>query len=135
MVDPLSTVAIMLNAALIGIGATFCFSMMITNRADTVDLIEWADGRRIDSLVGTTMTFAGKCASALCSFLIGILLQLARYDASLTVQSDSAIAAINSLLGWIPFALGLVLLLVSAIMRIETEVKAMNEGKKAGGLR
>jgi len=134
IIDPLSTLAIMLNATLIGVGATFCFSMLITNRADTVDLIEWADGRRIDSLVGTTMTFAGKCASALCSFLIGILLQLSRYDATLTVQPDSAITAINSLLGWIPLALGLILLLVSATMKIEDEVRAMNEGKKAQGM-
>lgn len=91
-------------------------------------------GRRIDSLVGTTMTFATKCASALCSFLIGLLLQVAKYDANLKVQPAGAVKAITALLGWIPLVLGLVLLLVSARMNIEAEVREMNEGKRAKGL-
>lgn len=59
---------------------------------------------------------------------------MAKYDANLKVQPAGAIKAINALLGWVPFILGLVLLVVSISMKIETEVKAMNEGKKEKGL-
>ncbi len=109
--DPYSIVAIYINALSVGISATIAFIMFNINRASIVDIIEKKNGRRIDSMVSTSDSFASKLSSAGATQLIAISLSLSGFDASLSgAQPEAAINTINNMLGFVPSVLSLLML-------------------------
>lgn len=76
--------------------------------ADTVDYGEWKTGARTEGLVYSASSFGMKVGTGLGGAIIGWVLSFAHYDGTLTVQPESAIAAIKSLYIYIPIVLTLV---------------------------
>ncbi|GHV81529.1 MFS transporter [Spirochaetia bacterium] len=135
MFDPASLPAMYINAISVGFSATIAFIMMNTNRNNIVDLIEWKDGRRLDSLVSTADNLAAKLADAGATQLIAIALSLTGFNASLPAQPAAAIHTIELMLGWVPFFVSIAMLVVVLFFDIEDELKKMRKEKLeiAGG--
>jgi sugar (glycoside-pentoside-hexuronide) transporter len=133
--DPFSIGAIYLNAVTVGFSVAVAFVIFNTNRNNIVDIIEWNDGRRLDSLVSTADNLASKLAAAGASEIVAVLLSSAGYNADLAVQPERALEAINFLLGWAPALVSAVMLVVVFFLNIEKDTARMNREKaEAAGL-
>ena len=131
ILSPFSVAAIYVNAVSAGIAITVAFVMFNTNRNNIVDLIEWKDGRRLDSLVSTADNLAAKLATAGATLLITAVLDANGFQSELTVQPDSAVAAICAMLGWVPALVGVIMLVVVCFLNIEDDTKRMLAEKAA----
>lgn len=133
VIDPFSQGAIMVNAISVGIGATIAFVMFNTNRNNIVDVIEWNDGRRLDSLVSTADNLASKLAVAAASLLITLSLKVTGFNGAVDIQPSAAINAINAMLGWVPLIIGVLMFIVVSFINLDKEIKRVNEEKAAAG--
>ncbi len=71
------------------------------------------NGKRMDGTIGAVKGFLGKVGGALGLGMVGWLLELGRYDGTLSVQPDSAIFMIKFLIGIVPvITFGIVALLM-----------------------
>lgn len=97
--------------SVIGSIAIIPVSMMINIYIiDTMDYGEWVTGKRVEGILGSFVTFAGKVGSGIASGMVGLIMGLAGYDGSLAVQSKSALISIEALFNWIPMVFMIVLL-------------------------
>jgi sugar (glycoside-pentoside-hexuronide) transporter len=131
LIDPFALGAIYLNAVTVGFSVAVAFVIFNTNRNNIVDIIEWKDGRRLDSLVSTADNLTSKLATAGATELVAILLSTAGYNADLAVQPSQVVGAINFLLGWAPVIVSVVMLLTVFFLNIEEDTARMNR-EKAG---
>jgi sugar (glycoside-pentoside-hexuronide) transporter len=129
LIDPFSIGAIYLNAVTVGFSVAVAFVIFNTNRNNIVDLIEWKDGRRLDSLVSTADNLASKLAAAGATELVAILLSSAGFNADLAVQPVRAVGAINFLLGWAPVIVSVAMLVTVLFLNIEEDTVRMNREK------
>ncbi|MDR0641578.1 MAG: glycoside-pentoside-hexuronide (GPH):cation symporter [Treponema sp.] len=134
LIDPFSYGAIMVNAATVGFAVAIAFVMFNTNRNNIVDLIEWRKGRRLDALVSTADNLASKLATAGATQIVAVLLSVSGFNGESQVQPEAAIGAINFLLGWAPFAVSLVMLIVVFFLEIEKDMDVMRREKAAAGI-
>lgn len=125
--DPFSAAALYVNCVSTGIAVAITFVMFNTNRNNLSDLVEWREGRRYDGMVGTADNLSTKLGEAIAAQLLTRTLAAAGYDASLTVQPDSAVNAINAMLGWVPAIFGLGIIAVVLFLNIEDEMKKMHK--------
>jgi Na+/melibiose symporter-like transporter len=131
ILDPFHITSMYICAITVGFSVSTAFVMMNTNRNNICDLIEWKDGRRIDSLVSTADGLASKLASAGATQLMAIALSVTGFNASLETQPQSAINTIILLLGWVPFIVSVVMLVAVFLMDIEKELAKMRDEKAA----
>lgn len=128
---PTSLPAIYLNCITTGIAVAFTFVMFSTNRNSLADLIEYREGRRYDGMIGTADNFATKLGDAVNARLLTFALAKAGYDATLTVQPESAIKVINSMMGWIPALFGIFIIIISCMMNIDEELDSLHSVEDA----
>jgi sugar (glycoside-pentoside-hexuronide) transporter len=126
LIDPFSVGAIYVNAVTMGVAVTITFVMFNTNRNNLSDLIEWRAGRRLDGMIGTADNLSAKLGEAAATELIALSLAAAGFDANLAVQPESAIRCINAMLGWVPAAVGALLMVVVLFLNIDKEMALMN---------
>lgn len=136
LISPYSMLGIYTNAFSVGVGATITYVMFNTNRNNIADIVEWKNGRRIDSMVAAGDNLASKLAEALAVELMGFALGAAGLDAikEFTTIAEmvnlpeyaSTTRMICALLGWVPFAVAAVMLLILFRMDI---VKEMEESR------
>ncbi len=131
VLQPYSMGAIYVNAISVGIGATIAFVMFNTNRNNIVDIIEWRDGRRLDSLVSTADNLASKLAVAGATQLIAVSMSIAGFDAELVSQPAQTLSTINALLGWVPMLVAVGMLVVVCFLNVEDDLKRVNDEKAA----
>ncbi|MEG0913164.1 MAG: glycoside-pentoside-hexuronide (GPH):cation symporter [Oscillospiraceae bacterium] len=130
IINPFSIGALYVNAITVGVSVAITFVMFNTNRNNIVDIIEWNDGRRLDSLVSTADNLAAKLATAAATQLIAISLSLSGFNAALPVQPTQAINTINALLGWIPMVVAFLMLIIVCFLNIEDDFKKMETEKQ-----
>lgn len=124
MINPFSTLNIYLNAVSVGVGSTITFIMFNTNRNNIADIVEMQSGRRMDALVANGDNLAAKLAQAGATQLMALALSRAGFSEALKLdQTPETIKTITSLLGWIPFAVSVVMLGVLIIMDVEKEMR------------
>ena len=128
---PFNAAAMYVNAISIGIAVTITFVMFNTNRNNIVDIIEWKDGRRLDSLVSTADNLASKLATAGVVQAIALSLSMAGFSVSLPKQPAAVLNTINSMLGWVPLVFAALMLIVVFFLDIEGDMEKMNAEKKA----
>lgn len=124
---PANRIAMFVNAAGVAVGVAITFVMFNTNRNNIVDLIEEKEGRRLDSMVSTVDNLAAKLAQSLVTWLIGVTLAAAGYNAELTIQPPAVITTLNALIGVVPMLFGVAMFFVVRGFKIEEEIKALNE--------
>lgn len=117
--------SVMVNAISVAYAATVAFVEFSTNRNNIVDIIEWKDHHRLDSLVSTCDNLIVKLSKAGASLLMTSALAASGFNAELAVQPASAINAINGFLGWVPMCFALLMVLVAIFHPIEKETAAM----------
>lgn len=128
--DPFSTGALYVNCVTTGVAVAITFVMFNTNRNNLSDLVEWREGRRYDGMIGTADNLSTKLGEAVAAKLLTAALDHAGYDAELAVQPDSAINAINAMLGWVPALVGVALVITVLFLNIDRETERMHAAKK-----
>lgn len=127
VINPYSMGAIYVNGVTVAVAMNLAFVLFNTNRNNIADLIEWKNGRRIDSLVSTCDNLASKLSKAGANLLMTGALAAAGFNAELPTQPESAINTINALLGWVPMLVAAVMLVIVYFHPIEKEMAAMKE--------
>ena len=88
---------------------------------------------RMEGSLGAVNGFATKVGAGIGAGILGILIGLAGYDGTLTVQPDSAIMMIRLLYSLIPAALNIVVYLVFRLYTLEKQIpqiRAENEARR-----
>lgn len=88
-------IAALVCNALRGIGAALASAVLYGMVADSIDYGEWKTGISAAGIGSSAMTFVTKIAAGLSTVLIGFLMDSSAYDATLSIQSDTAVRAIN----------------------------------------
>lgn len=127
--DPYSLPALYVNCVSTGIAVAITFVMFNTNRNNLSDLVEWREGRRYDGMIGTADNLSTKFGEALAAKLLTGALAAAGYDAELTVQPDSAIHAINAMMGWVPAIFGVCIIITVLFLNIDQDLEKMHAEK------
>ncbi|HPW52896.1 MAG TPA: MFS transporter [Erysipelotrichaceae bacterium] len=123
IINPFSKINVYLNALALGIGGPITFIMFNTNRNNISDIIEWKNGRRIDSLVSSGDNLASKLAEAAAIQFIAFSLKIAGFNEALKInQTPETIMTINSFLGWIPAVIVIVMIVVLLRMNVAKEM-------------
>ncbi|MGI6568840.1 MAG: MFS transporter [Erysipelotrichaceae bacterium] len=124
ILSPYTPITVYINAMTLGFGGPVTFIMFNTNRNNISDIIEWKNGRRIDSLVSSGDNLASKMAEAGAIQLIAFSLKLAGFNEALKInQTPETIMTINSFLGWIPAIIAILMMIVLTKMDVEKEMK------------
>lgn len=126
IINPYSMGAIYVNGVTVAVAMNLAFVLFNTNRNNIADLIEWKNGRRIDSLVSTCDNLASKLSKAGANLLMTGALAAAGFNAELPEQPQAAIDTINALLGWVPMIVAFVMLIIVIFHPIEKEMAQMN---------
>ncbi len=129
VLSPRSMAAFYVNGVSLGISMAFAFVLFSTNRNNICDLVEWKNGRRIDSLVSTGDNLISKLAKAGGNLLLTGVLASTGFSTDLPTQTDATINAIIAFLGWVPMILAVVMLVVAIFNPIQREMAQMNSEK------
>ncbi len=127
--NPYSLPALYVNCISTGVAVAITFVMFNTNRNNLSDLVEWREGRRYDGMIGTADNLSTKLGEALATKILTGALAAAGYNADLAVQPDSAIHAINAMLGWVPALFGVCMFITILFLNIDDELKKMRTEK------
>ncbi len=126
LLAPRSLYGMMACALIMGCSVAVNIVVFSTTRAEVSDMVEFENGRRIDSMVINLMGFINKCGTSLTTLLIGLVLQLAGYNGELAVQPESALSAIIALIGWVAVGMSVVMIYCASRITIEDDVKKMH---------
>jgi len=102
-----------INMVSIGVATGLGQIVLCANRNEIADRIDEKEHVRVDSLVGMSVTFSLKIASAVATALTTSLLGRVGFDGSLPTQSDAVINTLNGLMGWIPLGIIVVVVLLT----------------------
>ncbi|MCR4606248.1 MAG: MFS transporter [Oscillospiraceae bacterium] len=124
IINPYSVASIYINALSVGLGSTITFVMFNTNRNNIADIVEWKNGRRIDSMVAAGDNLASKLAEAGAVQLMAFALARAGFDEALKMnQTPATLSTICALLGWAPLVVSVIMLIVLLKMDINKEME------------
>jgi len=126
ILNPFSLAALYTNCITTGVAVAITFVMFNTNRNNLSDLVEWREGRRYDGMIGTADNLSTKLGEALAAKLLTGALARAGYNADLAVQPDSAVNAINAMLGWVPAVFGIGIIVTVLFLNIDIELDKMH---------
>lgn len=130
VINPYSMGAIYVNAFSVAVAMSLAFVLFNTNRNNIADIVEWQSGRRIDTMVSTCDNLVSKLSKAGANLLMTGTLAAAGFNAAMDVQPETAINAINAMLGWVPLAVGAVMLVIAVFHPIEKEMAQMRQDRK-----
>lgn len=112
--------------AVLGQMAILPISMMgVIYLIECMDYGEWKNGVRVEGMVSSINAFFCKLGSGMASGLVGLIMGLAGYDGTLTVQSATTNTAIVALFNWIPLAMMVVYLILSIAYKLDKELPAI----------
>ncbi len=132
IINPYSMVNIYINAFTVAVGGTITFVMFNTNRNNITDIVEYKNGRRIDSMVAAGDNLASKLAEAGAVRLMTGALAIAGFDAALGLgQTEKTLSTICALLGWVPALVAAAMFAILLFMNIEKETAEAKEGLAA----
>ena len=127
IIQPFSTPALYVNCVTTGVAVAITFVMFNTNRNNLTDLVEWREGRRMDSMIGTADNLSTKLGEAMATQILTHTLAAAGYNADLAVQPEGAVRAINAMLGIIPAFFGAAIIVVVLFLNIDSEMEKMKQ--------
>lgn len=125
VLDSYSTGAIYVNGIFTAFAMSLAFVCFNTNRNNIADLVEFQNGRRIDSLVSTVDNLGAKLSKAGTSLVMTSALAAAGFVEKAPSQPQAAVDTICALLGWVPMLIAVVMLVVVWFHPIEKEMADM----------
>ena len=111
----------------IGIGTEFANVLLTLNKADITDIIENNDAYRFDGMVTNVTNFIQKCASAVLTFILGLVLEFSHFDGNLSVQPDSAVTSIILIMGLGSLIASVGLWFGSSRLRIDEDIEQIDK--------
>jgi len=129
VLNPYSMGAIYCNGITVAFSMALAFVCFNTNRNNIADLIEFQNGRRIDTLVSTCDNLASKLSKAGANLLMTGALAAAGFNADLPAQPQAALNTICALLGWVPMVIAAVMLVIAIFHPIEKEMSQMKRAQ------
>lgn len=126
---PTNMICAIINFAVSGIGGALLFVTIFVYYSNIGDIIEYRCGKRMDACLGTVSGFIMVIASAIATEVIALSLDKAGFDAELASQPEAALTTINNMLGWIPLALSVLMLIVTVFISIDKDMKKMKEAQ------
>ncbi len=130
VLDPYSMGAIYVNGIFTAFAMSLAFVCFNTNRNNIADLVEFQNGRRIDSLVSTVDNLGAKLSKAGTSLVMTGALAAAGFVEKAPSQPQAAIDTICALLGWVPMLVAGIMLVVVWLHPIEKEMAHMRESQR-----
>ena len=94
-----------------GFGMGGLFALPLSMVADTIDVEELASGERKEGLYYGCLTLCYKLSQSVAIFILGIFLDLVKFDSSLAVQPSGTVFALGMIL-----AVGCILSILTAIL-------------------
>ncbi len=125
VINPYSMGAIYVNGIFTAFAMSLAFVCFNTNRNNIADLVEFQNGRRIDSLVSTVDNLGAKLSKAGTSLAMTGALAAAGFVEKAPAQPQAAINTICALLGWVPMVVAGIMLAVVWFHPIEKEMANM----------
>lgn len=98
-------------AVLSGFGMGGLFAIPLSMIADTIDVEELNSGERKEGIYYGCLTLCYKLSQSLAIFILGIFLDLVKFDSSLTIQPSSTVVALGMIL-----AIGSILSVIAAML-------------------
>ncbi len=86
---------LILFAVITGFGAGALFSLPFSMIADTIDFDELQTGKRMEGVYYGTLTLFYKFSQSIAIFMLGILLDIVKFDSSVDKQPESTILALG----------------------------------------
>ncbi len=129
VLDPYSMGAIYANGVFTAFAMALAFVCFNTNRNNIADLVEWQNGRRIDSLVSTCDNLGAKLSKAGTSLLMTGALAAAGFVEKAPTQPQAAVDTICALLGWVPMLVAAAMLVVVWFHPVEREMAALRANR------
>ena len=120
---PQNIISAYINVVSIGVATGMGQIILGTNRNEIADRVDEREHVRVDGLVGTSVTFSLKIASAIATYLTTALLNHSGFDGTLAEQSQTVLNTLHGLMGWIP------LIIIAVIVLITTDFKELKKNK------
>ena len=111
----------------IGVGTEFASVLLSLNRADITDIIEHSDTYRLDGMVSNVTNFIQKCATAVLTFILGLVLEFTHFDGNLSEQPASAVTAIILIMGLGSLLASAGMFIGSYFLRIDDDLSAISK--------
>ena len=125
IIAPSSLVVSIINMLVSGAGAAMLYITIGVYGSNLGDLVEWRSGKRMDACLGAVMGFITVISSSIATEILSLVLDASGFDASLPSQPQTALSAINNLLGWIPLLLSVLMVVVTYLVDIDSEMEKM----------
>ncbi len=122
---PENMIMAVVNFVLSGIGAALLYVTIFVYYSNIGDLVEWRSGKRMDACTGAVSSFVTVISSSIATEIIALVLDAAGFDSALASQPQSAIKAINLLLGLAPLLVSLLMVVVTYLIDIDSEMEQM----------
>ena len=123
LINPNSMITVCINAFTFAVGITLTFIMFNTNRNNITDILEYQNGFRMDSMVGAGDNLITKLAEAGSNKIMTAALATSGFISTAITQTESANNAIISLLGIIPGAFAVVMVIIILFMDVNKELE------------
>ena len=127
---PFNIICMYINSFIMGLSVALNIVTFSMTRAEVADHIEFVNNRRIDSMVINFMGFLNKCGTSLTTLIIGWTLEVAGYQANLSVQGEAVTTALIIIMGWTPLLFSGIMLFCASKITIEDTVREMRAARE-----
>lgn len=118
---------IILGSLLGSLGAMPLSLMINVYLIECMDYGEWQTGTRIEGMITSISSFAGKVGTAVASSVVGLIMGMAGYDGTLAVQSAAANNAIVGVYNILPLILSVALFVLSMMYNLGNKMPQIRE--------
>lgn len=119
-------------SAIVGLGFGFIAAPAGSFLQDTLTYGIWMSGVSAIGMGNAVFSFVNKLSSALGTIVLGFVLDIGKFDASLANQPASAINAIKFLYIWLPTFICIICVILSIFYNLDKKLPAIEEDIKQG---
>lgn len=125
---PHSLITVMINSASMGIGGATIYVMANTNRNNISEILEIKHKRRMDAMLASGENLLVKLSEAGAQYFMTLALSIAGFQAELgPAQTPATLQTICLLIGWVPFIISILSLIVILNIDITKELETVQK--------
>ncbi|MEK5038269.1 MFS transporter [Sporosarcina sp. FSL K6-3457] len=121
LIDPYSVAIGVTGIIIAGLGVIPTMALLVAMISDTIEYGEWKAGLRMEGMVNSGTSFAGKVGSGLGIAGVGWLLALGGYAAGQEIQSAFANQMIMAINIYIPILLSMLIIILLSFYKLDKE--------------
>ncbi|MDR3307913.1 MAG: MFS transporter, partial [Coriobacteriales bacterium] len=136
IIAPTEFIAAAIAAACMGVAMGFTVVAISTNFNESVEIVEWKKGYRLEGSINALRGLALKVVSALLSFALGLAMQAAGYlapteDILQPVQNEATQMVFITFFAYLPFVMAFGMLAMAILSPTDKDAAAMRVAKAA----